>query len=333
MLKKYTKEDISSKIHLRSHSKLEKFFKQKVVGLLIEQGFVILTIIWTFSFLLFDINILPYIVILIILITLAVFQIYLNYINFNSIKLTEVRIKSKKIEGRVSFAFVTDLHIGNERESTRGDRLSKIINILNGLGVDLVLFGGDFVTEKYETDLLNRLTEINIKKKYGVLGNHDSHYLENKQHDELPIEGIRILEEVGIKILINEGIRFENIYIGGIPDLYSKDLDLKKTFNGSTSNEFRILLSHNPEIINFLEADDEIDLILSGHTHSGQIFIPILGNILPMPVGDRKLNRGIKTPFPNTKLFISQGAGVSGTRIRFGTSAEICIVHLVSEIN
>ena len=118
-------------------------------------------------------------------------------------------------------------------------------------------------------------------------------------------------------------------FIFGIPDIYSLSFDFDNVFNKQAESTVKILLSHNPDVIDFVEDHDNIDLILSGHNHSGQIYFKFIGPILPMPTKRRWLTRGIYQIGKRTKLLLSQGSGYSGSRLRIGTDNEICDVTLI----
>ena len=97
----------------------------------------------------------------------------------------------------------------------------------------------------------------------------------------------------------------------------------------SKPSQFKILLSHNPDIISYEEELTGIDLVLSGHNHSGQI--NILGITLPMPTTRKWLTHGIFTLKNKTTLLLSSGIGASNTRIRIGTKFEIVSVELLPQ--
>ena len=134
-------------------------------------------------------------------------------------------------------------------------------------------------------------------------------------------------------MLINQGevieIKSQKIYFGGISDLFSKDFNVNLAMEDCPKDaSVKVLLSHNPDIIDFIEKRDGIDLILSGHSHSGQIHLEPFGALLPMPVKHKWLTRGLFNLGNGTKLFITQGAGYSSTRVRIGTKAEICQITI-----
>lgn len=255
--------------------------------------------------------------------------IYFLFIKFYQIKVNKYRIDIG-LGKEATFVFVSDLHLGKEYTSTSKIRLNKIINKINALSPELVLLGGDFLTYDIVPDLLKEISNINAKQRLAVFGNHDADYLEHNVQYNSPTEFIEAFKTSNFELLINEhrivNVNGVNLCIGGIPDLYSKTFNIDETFSGSSDNLKKILIAHNPDTIDFIDEEDNISLVLSGHNHSGQIFLPVIGPVLPMPTKRRWLTKGIFNINKNTKLFLSQGVGYSGSRLRINTESEICLI-------
>lgn len=324
--------ELKSKIYFHKFNKLGYIIKQNIIGPLLEFCFPIALIFWFILNNLIFIDYYLFVGITALLILFSIYFLYLFFIKFNKIKINSFEIKMSGISNEIKFIFFSDTHLGKERIATSRSRIRKIVGLINSHNLDTVLMGGDFVAFDYENDLLEELKNIKARNKYGVYGNHDSIYLENNQQSEFPVEGVKQLEDTGFKILNNENelieIEGENINLIGVTDLFSLNFDLDESVKDINNNHPRILLSHNPEIFDFIKIDHSIDLILSGHTHSGQIMLPIIGPVLPMPVSRRWLTRGVFKLNEKTQLFISQGIGHSGTRLRIGTDNEIAIITL-----
>jgi len=272
-------------------------------------------------------------ILLIPIILFCIFQLVLCYfifVKFNKIKVNSYRI-DLGIGKEVSFVFVSDFHIGKEYTSTKGQRLENIINTINSLDSELVLLGGDFLTHNIVPEQLAVLQYIKGKTRLAVYGNHDADYLKNNVEYNTPDQFLKAFAPTQIPILINQNYKVNvngvDLVIGGIPDLYSKTFNIEETFDGADKNAIRILLSHNPDVIDFVEEKDNIDLILCGHNHSGQIHM--MGKaILPMPTKRNWLTRGIFQINNKTKLFLSQGIGYSGSRLRINTDSEVCLITI-----
>jgi len=330
---RFSRVNIVNTVHVHRYSKVKRFILQNIVGFLIEFGFFFFAILLFGVCLIFEFNINILNLAFFLVLTFALYFVYLFFIKYYQIKVNNYTIEVRGIKKPVSFVFVSDMHIGNERVGSNYKRTKSLVEKINKLNTDLVVFGGDFVNMDYDMEILKILKEIKAKQKIGVYGNHDSLYLKEFQQDDEATDGVMKLESLDINILNNEGLVLnlnnEKIYFGGITDLYSLNFDITKAFENAKTDLPRILISHNPDIIDFIQDEDNIDLILSGHTHAGQILLPIIGPILPMPNKYRWLTKGLFQIGEKTKLFVSQGAGFSGTRIRIGTDCEICLITIL----
>ncbi len=214
---------------------------------------------------------------------------------------------------------ISDTHIDGAPE------LSSIIAGLAGpLGADACVITGDFregTHEDYEAPArcMAELTRrLNIKT-FGILGNHDA------------IEMVPILEDGGLRMLLNENDRLEHngaaIRIAGVDDPHYYETDnLEKALEGIPPDAFTVLLAHSPEIVRNA-AFAGVDLYLCGHTHAGQICLPggrpVVTNSRCPP--DRRA--GLWT-FEGMSGYTSRGAGTSSVGVRFNCPPEITLHEL-----
>jgi len=153
-------------------------------------------------------------------------------------------------------AFVTDIHALNDR------RLQTVVDELNQRQVNLVLLGGDFT---YDSDALERTLTLvsqigNTDGIFGVEGNHDT-------YDIL----FPAMEAHNITPLSNNGTYVrDGFYLAGVEDLWNRNPDVSAAIAGAGSDSFVLLLSHNPDV-SMMHDTTGVDLILSGHTHGGQL--------------------------------------------------------------
>ncbi len=203
----------------------------------------------------------------------------------------------------------------------------------NGLQPDLIALTGDYIS--HSRDYINpcaaALGTLRANQGvYAVLGNHD-HWTDSGMMRTA-------LSEQGIRVLINENIRIERggsyIQLVGIDDMMVRLDDLNRALTGTSRDETRILLSHNPAIIR--EASHAgIDLVLSGHTHGGQINWRLLtrreesrtARWLRRP--SRRLIRG-HAQMGSTQLYVNRGLGTVVVPLRYGCPPEITMIELVS---
>ncbi|MCL1788058.1 MAG: phosphatase PAP2 family protein [Defluviitaleaceae bacterium] len=153
-------------------------------------------------------------------------------------------------------AFVTDTH------SETGRRVRGIVDELNHRNIDLLLLGGDFTFDKNElTHVLDLLSQVNAPDGiFGVEGNHDKYEIL-----------FPAMEERGMVPLSNSGqyVR-DGFFLAATEDLWNRDPDVQAAIAGAGPGSFVLLLAHNPDTT--MERDTNgVDLVLSGHTHGGQM--------------------------------------------------------------
>ncbi len=317
----------SQKLEIPSENKFEQIFYW-LASLVIDLGPVTFPLIvlnvWLYFALPLDLFYIFYIPALII----AIYWLCVTFVNFYSIKINKFEFEDPKIRVSKTFVFISDLHIGKSKAATNIIKLRKIIKKLNSIEKEFIIFGGDQINNEFEIEMLNELRKIK-GRKIAILGNHDSHYLNRGQYTkETPVRMINYLTELGFEVLINNGMNIgDDLFIGGIKDLYTRDFDFEKAFEGSTNDQYKILLSHNPDVISYKDELGDVELILSGHNHAGQI--NFLGLHLPMPSMRQWLIKGIYKISDTTTLLLSQGVGATKTRVRIGTDFEICLIKLM----
>lgn len=217
---------------------------------------------------------------------------------------------------------LTDLHYGFLVPKIL---IEYVINKANSIEKEITVCTGDYIHEKKNTKEIDIVWPMLMKLKapmgvYSVLGNHDhwgnfdrSLYWLNKSGQNLRHKAIS-LEKHGRKI-----------YLGGAGDLWEDELKIDETFSSIDPEGFKILLSHNPDSAD-AEFSTQINLILSGHTHGGQVSLPMIGPPV-LPVNNKKYTSGlIKTE--RSSVFISKGIGWAVLPARFNCAPEIAVLHL-----
>jgi uncharacterized protein len=213
-----------------------------------------------------------------------------------------------KTYGSISIFFISDVH--------RRKISDKVINAVKGKA-DMVVIGGDLTEkgvplEKVRSNLMN-LKQIG--PVYFVWGNND---YEADYHE---LDAIFI--ELGIKVLANTAVTFESeqgekFCLLGVDD-FNQDRDrLDLALFDAEEKAFKILASHYPNITDKILAEHEIRLVLSGHTHGGQIHI----------LGYSPHERGKLKKLVNTVLLISNGYGTTAMPLRLGAPAECHLITL-----
>ena len=213
---------------------------------------------------------------------------------------------------------ISDLHVDmNPRP------MARLSELVVGLEYDVCVLTGDYRGQTfgpYDTALegLDRLRRHLSAPVYGVLGNHDT------------IRMVPGLEDMGIRLLLNESIAIargdQRIYLAGIDDAHYYRVDnMERAVAHVPHGAFSILLSHTPEIFR-QAAHADFRVLLSGHTHGGQICLP--GSI-PMTL-DAKLPRRLGSgawKYHDMDGYTSVGAGSSVVPVRFNCPPEIVLHH------
>lgn len=253
-----------------------------------------------------------FITMLILIILLLLYSRFIGTIGLNTKEYTiEDNNISNDFDG-IKIVHFSDMHY--KRMITK-DRIDKIINEINLINPDIVIFTGDLIDQDSEineddiTYLKEVLSKINAKYgKYSVIGNHDY---------SIDIEILRsIYKESNFNLLENSydiiyGKDNNKLYIGGISTGAFSDIVLNKMKYDEES--YKIIILHEPDYT------DEIislnpNLILGGHSHNGQVNIPYLKKYF-VPTGSKKYYDEHYL-VNNTNLYISSGIGVSRYNFR-----------------
>lgn len=247
--------------------------------------------------------------VIIIVLVLVFYSLY----NASTFSVRTIRVESEKLKKPLKVVQLTDLHIGSTH---RQDFLAKTVERVNELDPDFVVITGDLIDgmHHYKDDEFLCLNNVHAPMFF-VLGNHEQFIDISRVYD--------LLERTHIKFLRNVAIVHEGIQIIGVDDTSSKEVFLRNLKSVAIdTNKFTMLLYHRPNMFNEV-AKEDVDLMLSGHTHAGQLFpINLLLAINDGPVrGLHKKN--------NTVLYVSNGTGWWGPPMRLGSRNEITVIELI----
>jgi predicted MPP superfamily phosphohydrolase len=220
-------------------------------------------------------------------------------------------------------AFLTDLH--SSRIVPRW-WLERAVAAANGLGADLIALGGDFVDddEAYAPSLAEVLRPLRAPDGVvGVLGNHD-HYV-----DAAAVRAA--IRAGGVRELHNEPLLLRRdqaqLAVAGVGDLERDAIDFARTLAGVPEEVPRVVLSHDPDVFAFWPDGLRLDLMLAGHTHGGQAYLPVLGPpFVPSQFGFRYLKGLIREG--RRQLYVSRGVGAGGLPIRWRCPPELTLIEL-----
>ena len=227
----------------------------------------------------------------------------------------------------IAIALFADPHIGMFGNAMP---IRRIVQRINAEGVDAVFLAGDLTYHPDPEDIpedFAALSELNAPL-YAVLGNHDVGFPGDDLSDAL----FAMLQDTGAVVVHNRAYETE---IGGKPVIVSGASDLwqrRQDFGFSSSlpaDKPILLLTHNPDTALYVPDAFNYDLMLAGHTHGGQVRIPVLyKHVLPVrgPF-DKELHR-FETPAGERLVYVTTGTGMAGVPLRFLMPPRIDILTL-----
>lgn len=240
----------------------------------------------------------------------------------NTLSVETVEIALKRLPKKLENLRIVHLSDTHHSPFTNLEHIARAVEISNELEPDMFILTGDYVS--HNTEYIAPVAKVLGKLRsefgtYACLGNHD-HWT----NAEMVTNRFR---EENINVLINEGFRFEargaSFWLCGVDDYMVGKTDLRAALRGSFPDEMKLLLAHNP-VIARQAARYGVDLVLSGHTHGGQIKIRDEDKrILPR----RKLKNGLHRR-KETQIYITRGIGTVVLPVRFGCPPEISLLEL-----
>jgi predicted MPP superfamily phosphohydrolase len=255
------------------------------------------------------------------------------YARFVEPKMIRVKYLQKGVSGKllqseqkeiVRLAFISDLHLG----VFKGERfLRRVLDRIALERADLLVLGGDLINDPTIRQLgrmFESLRSVAIPM-VAVTGNHDS-----KKPGDFESEVVRVqLRKVGVKVIdnaverleLNDGRRF---VVVGLSDLMEGKADFE-LLNSLVAEDFNLLIAHNPDATYQLSENLPVNLVLSGHTHGGQIYLPPFSNwLIPTKY------KFVKGWYEVNKrpVYVSSGVGEVVLPMRFLIPPEVVILDL-----
>ncbi len=219
----------------------------------------------------------------------------------------------------ITLAFISDLHAGGFKSRAWYERVATEVAALRP---DLLILGGDYVVDRAEP--ISDLSPFgNVTARLGnffVLGNHD--------YTDRPHEIRRAITSWGYENLTNRSVMIHadgrSLELQGIDDCW---YGAPQKFRRTSPLVPHLLVSHEPDTVMDLKEGDT-DLVLIGHTHGGQVRLPVIGSLLPIPAQlgravdcGRKIMNGIR-------CLVTTGIGESDIRMRLFNPPEILLVTI-----
>ncbi len=227
-------------------------------------------------------------------------------------------------------AVLTDLHVGSpfngvgklRRTVERtNDARPDVICLLGDLVIQGVV-GGRFVEPETITAELANLRAPG--GTFAVLGNHDGWLDHDRVRRALEASHVRVVEDTAVKIETPGG----PVWMAGISDLWTGRHDIGAALAQVTDEAPVILLTHNPDV--FVDVPPRVALTLAGHTHGGQVRLPLVGRpVVPSRYGQRFAAGHIVEK--GRHMFVATGIGTSILPVRFRVPPSVAVLTIVRE--
>ncbi|MDD4994866.1 MAG: metallophosphoesterase [Patescibacteria group bacterium] len=233
-------------------------------------------------------------------------------------------ISSGSGENMIKAVVLGDFHLGPYNDEYLIDN---VVRRVNRVRPDIIFLVGDFISfDNGQIDKFAKLGELQAPLGvFAVTGNHD--------YQGGGIDGVvEKLQKLNIIFLRNQGstikISGREFYIAGVDDYWFGNMDLTRALVGQRPGQSVILLAHNPDVVRYLPAPLRVDLLISGHTHGGQIRLPYIGSVVELPSDlPRTYARGL-LEWKGKNMFVTPGLGEIGPRARLFDPPEISVLNI-----
>lgn len=256
-----------------------------------------------------------------ILLIIGLIIIYSRYIATTGIQIKEYSVINNKIPD--SFKGFKVVHFSDLKYGSTTDQkyLKKLVNKINELNPDIIIFTGDLIASNYKLtdndkkDIIENLNKLDPKIDiYSIRGDNDI----NKTYNSI-ITQTKIIEINNLnKLIYYKGDT--PIMLIGLDDSINGNQSFDMAFNYEENNYYKILITHEPDTYEKIK-DKNIDLFLAGHSLNGQVRLPFIGSIYT-PTGAKKYYDA-KYKIDNTEIYISNGLGTSKIPYRLNNRPSI----------
>ena len=260
----------------------------------------------------------------IFLILLSCLLIYARFIEPHMVLVRTLQYKlspDQAFQTPVRIALIADLHIGLFSGHER--QLKIIVKKINQQNPDCVVVAGDWTYEP-ENRLVEELAVLKQIKApvYSVNGNHD------EQYPGPPIQDLlrRALEANDVMEIEGKIVEFDGFRLLGVGDLWAGKTDMRYMPDLPQDKPW-LILSHNPDTVDMVPNLPTRPLMLSGHTHGGQVELPWITSYVMKKVSILGHKRGLYQ-HENADVFVSVGTGMVGVPFRFCVPPTIDIIEL-----
>ena len=251
--------------------------------------------------------------------------LYARYIEPNLLIVNREKLESSYLQAPLKIVFFGDTHLG---EFNDNDQLDRIVAKINAENPDLIIFTGDLIGSSGDFTvnpeaIAQSLGQIQATyAKVAVIGNHEYALLDQYNYEDL-------MEAGGFTVLVDDWLDITelNVRLLGLDDVYRGNPDTTLA-DEALDGTYNILITHEPDIVDKM-ASDQVQLVLAGHTHGGQISLPYLTEKI-LPANGKKYVKGLFSigSEGQTKLFVTKGTGMTKLPFRFMNVPEIVAIEV-----
>lgn len=231
-------------------------------------------------------------------------------------------------ESRESIRVVqfSDTHLGPNYSL---QQLGKLVERINELEPDIIAFTGDLidVASAFEgrSEISGILGKLTSKYgKYAIWGNHDYGGGGVRFYEDIMMKsGFQLLKNQNSVVELESG---QKITMIGLDDAMLGHPDIEKSFEGVNGQAAKLLLLHEPDLVDKIEAN-RFDLALAGHSHGGQVVVPLFGPLVTPPLA-KIYTKGMYQLATDTSLYVNSGIGTTKIAVRFWNPPELSVFDL-----
>ena len=272
-----------------------------------------------------------------------------GFLNSHSLEMLKVEVPLQRLPPAfdgLKVGQITDIHAGPLVPS---GLIREGVDLIMAHRPDLIVLTGDFVSgatkilwtsyggfkQRHFHECMAELGRLKAPLGvFAVLGNHD--FWSGR---EVALKIVRGLEGVGVRVLRNEAVPIERkgkvfnnkgeaLYIIGVDDYWESSYSLSGALKHVPADACRVLLSHNPDINEDIDnLNEPIDVVISGHTHGGQVVLPFVGALyIPSPFGQKYLAGLVRDHKRQT--YVSRGLGLFLVPFRINSPPDVSLLTL-----